>query len=183
MDFAKGNFNIPLQFVGNIVLDTPGTYFYRVHATIKNKEYWSEEYSLDVKVQDYKVTVIDGPKEVVEDQIFSFTWRVDGVPATINHTSVHYGTVSNPGVLGKDVAPDATEYADLVKDFAKGSFNVPLQFVGNTSITKPGTYYYRGHAIINEQNYWTDENTLVVKSAKEAAVTASPVPVTVSPAP
>ena len=183
MDFANGNFNIPLQFVGNIVLDTPGTYFYRVHATIKNKEYWSEEYSLDVKVQDYKVTVIDGPKEVVEDQIFSFTWRVDGVPATINHTSVHYGTVSNPGVLGKDVAPDATEYADLVKDFAKGSFNVPLQFVGNISITKPGTYYYRGHAIINEQNYWTDENTLVVKSAKEAAVTASPVPVTVSPAP
>ena len=173
-DFATGNFNIPLQFVGNIALDTPGTYYYRVHATIKEKEYWSEEYSLEVKEQDYKVTVLNAPTEVVEDAVFAFTWRVDGVPTAINHTSIHYGTESNPGPLGKEVAPDDTKYADLVKDFATGNFNIPLQFVGNTSIAKPGTYYYRGHAIINNEHYWTDEATLVVTAATSTKATGVP---------
>ena len=171
-DFANGNFNIPLQFVGNIVVDTPGIYYYRVHATIKNKEYWSDEYSLEVKIQDYKVTILNAPTEVTEDQVFAYTWRVDGVPTAINHTSIHYGSVSNPGVLGKDVAPEDTKYTDLVKDFVKGDYSIPLQFVGNTTITKPGTYYFRGHAIINNENYWTDEYTLTVAAAtKSAAIT------------
>lgn len=169
-DFANGNYNIPLQFVGNIVFDTPGAYYYRVHATIKGKEYWSDEYSMEVKVPDYKVTILSAPSQAVEDAVFSFTWRVDGVPTTINHTSIHYGTESNPGVLGKDVKPEDTKYSDLVKDFAKGSYNIPLQFVGNSTITKPETYYYRGHAIINNENYWTDESTLTVTSAKEVSV-------------
>src|SRR3989344_5304314 len=82
-DFVNGNYNIPLQFIGNIVMETPGVYYYRVHATIKNKEYWSDEYSLEVKIQDYKVTILDAPTEVTEDQVFAYTWRVDGVPTTI----------------------------------------------------------------------------------------------------
>lgn len=174
-DFANGTYNIPLTFVGNIILDTPGIYYYRVHAQIKNKEYWSDEYSLEVKIQDYKVTVLNAPTEVVEDTVFAFTWRVDGIPTTINHTSIHFGTVSQPGELGKEVAPQDTKYSDLIKDFAKGNYNIPLQFVGNSTIARPGTYYYRGHAVINGQNYWTAESTLEVTS-KTAVVKSTVTP-------
>ena len=176
-DFINGNFNIPLQFVGNIALTDPGVYYYRVYGLIKDKHYWSDEYSLEVKVPEYKVVLLDAPPEAVEDEVFSFTWRVEGLATTINHTSVHYGTKSTAGDLVKTVKPDDTDYTDLVKDFAAGNFNIPLQFVGNTTIAKPGTYYYRGHAIINGEHYWTEEKTLTVKSAKEADVESTPVKV------
>lgn len=173
-DFANGNYNVPLQFVGNIILNTPGTYYYRVHAQVKDKHYWTDEYTLEVKTQDYKVSMISAPSQAVEDEVFAFTWRVDGLPTTITHTSVHYGTESTPGILGKEVAPDDTNYEDLVTDFTDGEYNIPLQFVGNTKIATPGTYYYRGHAIVNGQHYWTDEAVLEVKSKKEAQTTATP---------
>ncbi|OGG21755.1 hypothetical protein A3B48_03595 [Candidatus Gottesmanbacteria bacterium RIFCSPLOWO2_01_FULL_40_10] len=173
-DFANGTFNVPLQFIGNIGMDTPGTYYYRVHAEIKGKHYWTDEYSLEVKVPEYKVSLLDAPAEVIEDATFAFTWRVDGLPTTINHTSVHYGAESTAGDLGKDVAPEDTNYTDLVNDFAKGNFNIPLQFVGNTAIARTGTYYFRAHAIINGQHYWTEEKTLTVNSAKEEAPTVTP---------
>lgn len=172
-DFESGNYNIPLQFVGNIIMENPGTYYYRVLAKVKDKNYWSDEYTFQVKVPDYSVTILDAPAEVDADKIFAFTWKVDGVPATINYTSIHLGTVSTPGTLGKDVKPEDTNYTDLVKDFVKGNYGIPLQFVGNQKISEAGTYYYRGHAIVNGQNYWTDEKTLVVKG-KGTTKTLSP---------
>lgn len=48
-DFNFGKYVIPLQFVGNVKLSTSGKYYYRLHALIKDKNYWSEEYTLDVK--------------------------------------------------------------------------------------------------------------------------------------
>jgi hypothetical protein len=48
-DFNFGKYGIPLQFIGNIKLSTSGKYYYRLHALIKDKNYWSEEYTLDVK--------------------------------------------------------------------------------------------------------------------------------------
>ncbi|OGG03973.1 hypothetical protein A2W14_05940 [Candidatus Gottesmanbacteria bacterium RBG_16_37_8] len=172
-DFANGNFNIPLQFVGNIGLGNPGTYYYRVHAEVKGKNYWSDEYSLEVKVPEYKVVILNTPTEVVEDATFAFTWRIDGLATTINSTSIYYGTASSPGELAKDVKPEDTKYTGFVKDFAKGNYNIPLQFVGNAVIASPETYYLRGYALINNQNYWTEERVLEVKSAK--APTATPV--------
>ncbi len=48
-DFASGKYAVPLQFVGNIKMDTPGTYYYRVYAPVGEKNYWSDEYSFEVK--------------------------------------------------------------------------------------------------------------------------------------
>ena len=103
------------------------------------------------------------------------------MPTTINHTTVYYGTESNPGDLGKDVAPKDTNYSDFIKDFDKGTYNIPLQFVGNTDITKTGTYYYRAQATINGENYWTDEKTLEVLPAVK--ITAADETPTEAPSP
>lgn len=177
-DFASGNFNIPLQFVGNIKMTKEGKYYFRVHALVNDKNYWSDEFNFDV-VQattsgDYKIAVLYPPKsvslpvlpvdqkEATKGGMVTFTWSIDGPPTTINHTSVYYGLISNPA-LTPEMRPADTRYTDFVKDFDNGKFDIPLQFVGNTRITIPGTYYYRAEALINGKTYWTDEYTFTAK--------------------
>src|SRR3989338_7757444 len=57
-------------------------------------------------MESYRVSLVDGPKEVNATSTATFTWRIDGPAATINHTSVHLGTASQPGELGTDVKPE-----------------------------------------------------------------------------
>jgi len=168
-DFASGNFTVPLQFVGNHVITTPGTYYFRVHAAVKDKNYWSDEYTVVVTQgeTDYKISLFSPPAETVTKSIVTFTWRVDGPPTTINHTAIHYGRTSTPGVLGKEITPDDTQYNLLTQDFASGNYGVPLQFIANTNIATVGAYFYRAHAVINGENYWTDEQELEVKRSTE----------------
>jgi hypothetical protein len=114
-------------------------------------------------VDNYKVTLIDAPKEVVAKGIATFTWRIDGPPTQIHSTAVRMGTTSNSGDLGREVKPADTKYTDFVKDFANGDFSIPLQFIGNTPVTTVGTYYFRVHATIKDKQYWSDEYTFEVK--------------------
>lgn len=175
-DFANGNYNIPLQFVGNIKVPKEGKYYFRVHALVKDKNYWSDEFNFDVVKTsgEHKITVLYPPKSVTlpvlpKDKesttggIVTFTWRIDGSPTTINHTSIHYGLVSNPGTMSVEVKPEETKYTDFVKDFDNGNFNIPLQFVGNTNIKSTGTYYYRAHAFVSGKNLWSPEYSFVAQ--------------------
>lgn len=126
---------------------------------------WFGYKALVSSVEDYKVILVDAPKEVDSGMTATFTWRVDGPPATINHTSVHMGTTSNPGELGKDLKPGDTKYTDMVADFANGTFNIPLQFIGNIILSNEGKYYYRVHALVKDKNYWSDEFSFDVVKA------------------
>ncbi len=163
-DFASGQFTIPLQFIGNTVIAAPGKYYFRVHALVKDKNYWSEEYTLDVKsTGDYQISIINAPKEVTAGSIATFTWDIYGVPTAINHTAIHFGDKSNPGILDYTVKPGDTSYTDFVKDFASGKYDIPFRFVGNVQIATPGAYFYRAHTDINGRNLWTDEATFEVK--------------------
>ncbi len=178
-DFASGTYNIPLQFVGNIQMKTEGKYYFRVHASVKDKNYWSDEYSFEVvkatAIGEYKITILYPPKSVIlpvlptgvkeatGGGLVNFTWRIDGPATTINHTAVHYGLVSNPGILADDVRPEDTKYSDFAKDFADGKYNIPLQFVGNTNIKTPGTYFYRAHALVGSRNIWSAEYSFAAK--------------------
>ncbi|KKS96350.1 MAG: hypothetical protein UV73_C0011G0022 [Candidatus Gottesmanbacteria bacterium GW2011_GWA2_43_14] len=173
-DFASGEFNIPLQFVGNIAMPNPGVFYYRVQALVKDKNYWSDEYTLEVKQPEYKVSIVDAPTQGTEGSVLTFTWDVSGVPTTINHTSVHFSTESTPGELAKNVAPDATSYEDLIQDFAKGTYNIPFRFIGNHTFDDAGTLYYRAHAIINNEHYWTEEKTIEISPAGRVSPTEVP---------
>ena len=176
-DFANGNYNIPLQFIGNIKMAKEGKYYFRVYAQVKGKNYWSGEFNFDVAKAsgEHKVTILYPPKSVTlpiipADQkeataggLVNFTWRVEGVATTINHTAIYYGLVSNPGVLGPDIKPEDTKYTDFVKDFDDGKYNIPLQFVGNTTIKTAGTYYYRAQALVGGKNIWSTEYSFTAK--------------------
>lgn len=163
-DFANGKYNIPLQFIGNVKIDKPGKYYYRLHAVIKDKNYWTEELSFDVKEKEYGITIINSPKDTVAIKTpINFTWTVDGPPTVINNTSVRYGKVSSPGVLDKEVKSADTEYTGALKDFISGKYDIPLEFNGNIKVEEPGKYYYRFHALLKGQNFWSDEYTFEAK--------------------
>ncbi|MEK7141063.1 MAG: hypothetical protein AAB800_00790 [Patescibacteria group bacterium] len=108
------------------------------------------------------VTVIDGPGDIIEGDIASFTWYVDASPMTIRTTTVYYGMTSDPGVLVTQAAPDQTQYTRALQDFMDGTYGVPLRFVGSIPISTPGTYFYRGYARIGEKHYWSSEGSFVV---------------------
>jgi hypothetical protein len=163
-DFANGSFNIPLQFIGNTVMPQAGKYYFRVHAVIKDKNYWSDEYTIDVKPAEHRVSAVNIPAEIAPGVVATFTWRVDGPPTKISSTTVYYGEASEAGKLGKDIKPADTSYTESVKDFIKGEYDIPLQFVGNTTTPKKsGTYYYRVYALVGSDNLWSDEGTFTIK--------------------
>lgn len=180
-DFNYGNYNIPLQFVGNFKITDEGRYYYRVYAEIAGINYWSDEFNFDVIKSataktngNYKITIVypskmtnfsilpKYDKEITGGGVMTFTWWVEGPPNSINFTTIYYGPSSNAGIIG-DVKPTDTTYTDYVKDFTNGIYNIPLQFVGNTNIASSGTYYYRGYALINSRNYWTDEYVMNIE--------------------
>jgi hypothetical protein len=45
-DYERGAFPLPREFSSALALPAPGTYYYRAHATIDGKQYWSPEYQL-----------------------------------------------------------------------------------------------------------------------------------------
>lgn len=161
-DFSSGEFNIPLRFVGNTVLTTPGTYYFRVHALIDSKNYWTDEYTLEVKPQGYSISFANTPTSATAGQTMTFTWDINGPPTVVNNTSVLYGLESNPGVLGTDVTPKDTKYTNEISDFIKGTYNIPFRFVGNVKIATDGAYFYRAHTVIEGKNIWSDEYNLDV---------------------
>lgn len=170
-DFANGKYDIPLQFIGNTVIPKEGKYYFRVNALIKDKNYWSDEYTMDIKPLDFSVTLLNMPNEVSVDKIFTVTWRVDGPKNSIPSTAAYYGLESTPGTLDKTVKPSDTKYTGYTKDFYKGKYDVPLQFVANTKVDEEGTYYMRIHAEVDGKHYWSPEVTFTAK--KETAATTT----------
>ncbi len=112
---------------------------------------------------EYKITFIDSPTELMEGAQATFTWTIDGPPKTIHKSAVYFGLVNNQGLLAKDVAPADTKYTDSVKDFLAGDFVIPIRFIGNATIVKPGKYYVRVYALIDSNNYWSEEKVFTIK--------------------
>lgn len=127
-----------------------------------------KEVSVSPSLPEYKIFLVYAPKELVEGSIATFTWDVDGPPATFSHTAVYLGTNSTPGSLSNKATPQDTRYTHLVSDFTQGDFKTPQRFVGNIQLTSVGTYYFRAYAQIDGKNYWTDEYSLEVTPRQEA---------------
>lgn len=126
------------------------------------------------------VTVIDGPGDILEGDVASFTWYVDAPPTTIRTTTVYYGTTSDPGVLVTQAAPDQTQYTRAIQDFMDGTYGIPLRFVGSTPISVPGMYFYRGYARIGEKHYWSAQRSFAVTSKPKHDIKVSNFPTVVA---
>ncbi|MBI4066588.1 hypothetical protein HY411_02630 [Candidatus Gottesmanbacteria bacterium] len=108
------------------------------------------------------VALVDGPGELVEGDVATFTWHVGGPPTSIHTTAVYYGSTSAPGTLPTHTKPEDTRYGEALEDFLEGNYAIPLRFVGSTRLGTPGTYFYRSYALIGGKHYWSGERTFVV---------------------
>lgn len=95
-----------------------------------------------------------------------FGWGItaeEGI--VVMSTTVRYGTESNPGELGKEVAPADTTYVSATT--AHISVPLPDTFTSSLYPTSKGTLYYRFHAMIAGENYWSDEYSAEVTLLEE----------------
>lgn len=163
-DFYNGNYIIPLKFIGNTRMSTPGTYYARAYTQIDGKNYWSEERTFLVKsLPKYKITMINYPSRLSIGENGTFTWQILGPSLTTEYTAIVCSKESKSGILDETVDVTQTSYAALTKDFISGTYTVPLTFVGNAIISEKGTYFCRAYTYIKGKNIWSDEFSLSVE--------------------
>ncbi len=122
-----------------------------------------------------QITATTAPDSGTAGEKIEFNWEITAEGGTIaTSTSVRYGTESTQGVLGKDVAPANTTYASSTKAYV----SAPLPYRFTSALwTGSRTLYYRFHAVINGENYWSDEYSITVApEAEEAEEPEAPVP-------
>lgn len=164
-DFMDGTYNIPLQFIASIKVDTPGTYFIRAYALIGTKHYWSNEQEIVVKeIPRNEITVLDYPGKIKKGENAPFTWEITGPQATTGYTVIVGGKESKSGNLDETIDIPHTPYTEVfMKDFTAGTYNVPLRFVGNSTPRESGVHYFRAYAYINNKHVWSAEYSLTVE--------------------
>ena len=111
--------------------------------------------------------MVSFPTYGIVDEEANIVWEVDAPSGSqIVHTAIHYDTESHPGSFGLGVTPGDSGYLDLTTEFASGEF-VSGNF--EATITPSVTLYFRAHAIIDGNHYWTDEETILI--AFDGAIT------------
>jgi hypothetical protein len=151
------------QLSTKVVHVTP-IYISPIDPTAASKEIPSEKDapSLQQVNRENSVSFVDVPQDIIEGNNAAFTWIVDGEAQIINSTSVYCGSTSNANQLSQSVSPEKAGYANAVKDFLNGKYNIPLRFVGNMPVSVPGSYYCRAYALIEGKNYWSEEKNMTV---------------------
>jgi hypothetical protein len=127
----------------------------------------------------YSVTYLNAPDNLTEGGVATFTWNVNGPGKIINKTGIYFGSTSHPGNLDLLVSPAETGYTGAVNDFLNGEYVIPLRFVGNLKIPPAGTYYSRAYALIDAENYWSDERVFTVQAVPKNDVSIITPPIKV----
>jgi hypothetical protein len=164
-DFLDGNYNIPIQFIGNIQLFTPGTYYYRGYAFLDGRHFWSDEKTLQVhRLPNDEIKMLDFKSNFKAGENTVFTWEITGPANDTSYTAIVASKQSKSGVLDDTLALSDSVYTMVVvKDFTASTIHVPLRFIGNGVVGDTGTYYFRAYALINGKHIWSDENSFTVE--------------------
>ncbi len=109
------------------------------------------------------VSIVSVPEAAHIGEEFQITWKVDGPLIKIPSTSIQFDTKSHSGALGIDQNPTQVGYSGHTNEYSVGSFDIPNTFTAKiTPIAGATSLYYRAHALINGENYWTPEQLLTV---------------------
>ena len=103
---------------------------------------------------EISVEVLEAPSSVEAGESFPVRWQVNSpVETEIPHTAVHYGPESVSGELTLESYPSLT---------VPKNGTIPAEFEDSLVLEDPGTVYFRAHAIVDETNYWSDEQSIEV---------------------
>jgi len=100
------------------------------------------------------IKILSAPKEASASQDIIISWLVETPKiATISHTAVHFGKISRPEAK---LPSDYPEKSAIFKGTIPASFSAILR------LSTSGIYYWRAHAIIEENNIWSNEQTIQI---------------------
>ena len=114
----------------------------------------TESDSIIITLLNYPSTATSGKEVVVQ-------WSVEApVDAQFIHTAIYYDSVSHTGIYGLDISPVSSGYSDFTKEYAIGKFDTRTF---ETILIVTEKIYFRAHAIVNGNHYWTDEKVMMVE--------------------
>lgn len=109
------------------------------------------------------LVVADAPKQSSVDNPITFNWRIDSAtPRVTDLTTVFWSEESSPSALTVKDSPASVGYPNHLRDYSEGVFNLPSDFLGSITLTKPQTIYYRFYAHVDGQNLWSEEYVLEI---------------------
>ncbi len=177
-EFVSGEFALPKDFVTIFRVDKAGVVYFRVHAMVDGKNYWTDEKSIVVKeIPSIEITVI--PEKVREGETFQVAWVVKGRGLRATHSALHYEADSKPGEIGLDKGPQDVGYPQLTTGFLSGDYALPMEFKAEVKADIVGVLYIRAHVIVDEKHYWTAEKRVEVIRGPGIVITSLPSKVTV----
>ncbi len=118
------------------------------------------------------VEILKAPATAEAGKSFEVSWRVNSpVQKNIPHTAVHYGKESKSEPLTLASYPSLT---------AVQSGAIPADFSTNVVIDATGITYFRAHAIIDGNHYWSSEMMVTITAPSNVTAKVTP---TVTPTP
>lgn len=110
---------------------------------------------------NFTVTLLSYPSNASPGQKIKLSWKVEGQPRIITHTSIHYGNISVPHDLGIHDDPRFTHY-DTTPPIKTPTFDIPDSFSDTITVPSSGTIYFRAHAVIAGENKWSEEGRIKI---------------------
>ncbi len=167
-----------MDFTDVFKVDKSGVVYFRAHAIVDGKNYWTDEKSVTVKdVPSVEITSI--PEKVAQGEVIQVTWIARGQSLKAIHTALHYGLDSKAGTLGLDVGPTVAGYSFLTSEFLSGDYALPMEFKSSIKAEEAGILYIRAHAVVDGKNYWTAEKQIQVLKGPGIEMTSLPTKVIV----
>ena len=112
------------------------------------------------------IEVTSFPKSITTRESFAITWQINNPKSlTIPHTAIHYGPEPK----------DDISYPGFTPEFNQGSFSIPNVF--SAVITVPeisGKLYFRAHAVIENEDIWTEEMVIEIPETRIIQPTVLP---------
>jgi len=159
-----GEFRGWVVFVG-IVLVVAGALLYIQYSDGSHNDSVSvDDIAYDeLDFRDSGIYNVSAPISVSPNGFLTVSWVVSAAEATsIPETAVYWGDKSAEGVeFGLDTAPDG-QYSNYSDDFLGGGIEIPRRFESTIVAPDNGVVFYRVHAEIDGEHYWSPEFSAVV---------------------
>lgn len=111
---------------------------------------------------NYTVVFRSLPTSVSSESNFSASWTIEGLNGNITSNAIYYGSTSRPVPNGSISYPSSS--VDVCRNPSTRCI-VPGNFSVSMNINQTGAIYARIRAIIDGQEYWSNERVINVNVA------------------
>ena len=151
---------IPAEFSAGLTINETGTTYFRAHAVIEGKNYWSDEMTVTIsettdetaRSSEPSIKVTSYPSSVDGEADYTIKWEVSGgTSGDIGHTAIHWGFSS--------ASADIANYP-RVSQILTGK--TPQGFSSILKSPAGGSIFFRAHAIVDGIHVYSDEYKITI---------------------